>query len=49
MVMLAFFVENELDNKCERLYVFVLIMHCMCVISVYDDTLERVGVHAGMF
>ena len=49
VVVMPFFVENKLVKCYERLNVFILGVHYLCVILVYVDILERVEVQSSMF
>ena len=49
MVVLAVFFKNKLAKIYERLDVFVLVVHCGCVIPVNVDIPKRFEVQSSMF
>ena len=42
-------IENKFNKSYERLYEFVLVVHCLCVIPVYVDIPKRVEVQSSMY
>ena len=49
MLVLTFFVENDLNNMYERLDVFDIVVHCTCVSLVCVGILKRVEIQSIMY